>query len=64
MHPWGPKNKMPKPKTPVPANALDDAALDELAKALADQFGRTAVIAKVDGTEQLVKPRAGRKLDS
>ena len=55
---------MPKRTAKVPTLDGQDNALLELAKALADQLGRTTVLADVDGKEVAVKPRAGRTLDS
>jgi hypothetical protein len=61
---WG-TEKMSKSKSHVPAtDRRDDTALNDIAKALADHFGRAVVVANVDGTEVVVKPRAGRTLDS
>ena len=53
-----------KSKAPAPTNVRDDAPLDDLAKALADYLNRTVVVANVDGTEVVVKPRTGRTLDN
>ena len=60
---WG-TEKMSKPKAQVPALDGQDNTLVDLAKALADQLGRTTVLVDVDGKEVVVKPRAARTLNS
>ena len=56
---------MRKSKTQVSADLRDEAgAMDDLAHALADYLRRTVVVVGTDGTEVVVKPRAGRTLDS
>jgi hypothetical protein len=54
---------MSNPKAKPALDGQDNALLD-LAKALADELGRTTVLVDVDGTEAVVKPRAERTLDS
>jgi hypothetical protein len=60
---WGTK-KMYKPKAQVPALDGQDNTLVDLAKALADELGRTTVLVEVDRKEVVVKPRDARTLDS
>jgi hypothetical protein len=55
---------MSNPKAQVPAIDGQDNTLVDLAKLLADELGRTTVLVDADGKEIVVKPRAGRKLDS
>jgi hypothetical protein len=60
---WG-DEKMCKPKAQVPALNGQNNTLVHLAKALADQLGRTTVLVEADGKEVVVKPRDARTLDS
>jgi hypothetical protein len=49
----------------VSADLRDEAdAVDDLAHALADYFGRKVVVAGTDDKEVVVEPRAARRLDS
>jgi hypothetical protein len=53
-----------KHKTEVSSDLRDDAErIDDLAHALADQFGRKVVVVWPDDTEVVVEPRAERRLD-
>ena len=55
---------MPKHKTEVSSDLRDDAErIDDLAHALADQFGRKVVVVWPDDAEVVVEPRAERRLD-
>jgi len=57
--------EVPKSKTQVSADLRDEAdAMDDLAHALADYLRRSVVVVGTDGKEVVVKPRAGRTLDS
>ena len=55
---------MPKSKTQVPADLRTEAdRLDDLLHALADHFGRKAVLVWPDDKEVVVEPRPKPKLD-
>jgi hypothetical protein len=54
-----------KSEPQVSADLRDEAdAVDDLAHALADFFGRKVVVAGTDDKEVVVEPRAARRLDS
>ena len=54
---------MAKSGTQVSADLRDEAD-DDLAHALADQFGRKVVVVWPDDKEVVVEPRGKRRLDS
>jgi hypothetical protein len=56
--------EVPKSEAEVSADLRDEAdRIDDLAHALADQFGRKVVVVWPDDTEVVVEPRAERRLD-
>ena len=56
--------EVPKSKTQVPADVRTEAdRLDDLAHALADLFGRKAVLVWPDDKEVVFEPRPGQRLD-
>jgi hypothetical protein len=56
--------EVPKSEAEVSADLRDEAdRINALARALADLFGRKAVVVWPDDTEVVVEPRAERRLD-
>ena len=56
--------ELPKSKAEVSADLRAEAdRIDALARALADFFGRNAVLVWPDDTEEAFEPRAGRSFD-
>jgi hypothetical protein len=55
---------VPKSKTQVSTDLRDKAdRVDALAHALADYFGRKVVVVRTNDKEEVVEPRAKRRLD-
>jgi len=56
--------EVPKSEAEVSADQREEAdGINALARALADLFGRKAVVVWPDDTEVVVEPRAERRLD-
>ena len=56
--------EVPKSETQVSADLWDEADTIDLAHALADYYGRKAVVVWTDDQEVVVEPRAERRLNS
>jgi hypothetical protein len=55
--------EVPKSKTQAPAALRDEAdRIDDLARALADRFGRKVVLVWPDDKEVVVEPRSEQRL--